>query len=638
MLSSDQFAALKSTGNLPSPRGSALRVIDLCDRGDATLPEIIAMLNTDPATVGRVLKLANAAIYGRPRPAAALTPDVLMTIGIRSLRQLVLAFSLVGHYRHGRCRSFDYTQFWSRSLAQAVACQWLGVEVKLAPSAEMFTCGLLARIGTLALASIHPEKYGELLKDEAPINSLTARERAAFGLTHTELSVAMLADFGLPKLFTEAVAVAESPEKAEFPLESRTGRILVCLVLADRLVTAILGSAKDREAVLTELLPWAEKLGLDAARVAEISGQMRRDWQEWSRLLEIATNESSEITADEMARIGSANPPALLKPPPGMDKMSVLVVDDDPTTRALLKKLLTSAGHEVFVAPDGREGFRLASEKKPDLMIVDWSMPEMDGLTLIRTLRGTSLGEHIYIVMLTAHDENERLIDAFEAGADDFIGKPIEPRILQARMIAGLRAVTARRAIETECDLLRANVDDLTTSERKAWDAALTDPLTNLYNRRYAIERLNIAWAAGDRAVTPSDRPLSVILADLDHFKSVNDLHGHAMGDVVLKQFAELLRSHSRLPDVTCRIGGEEFLILLPDTSLEGATLHAERIRSACASEQFEAEGKLLSITVSLGVATRLPTMADHDDLLKAADNALYTAKRQGRNQVVAAT
>ncbi|MDP2751226.1 MAG: diguanylate cyclase [Rhodocyclaceae bacterium] len=634
MLSNDQFAALKSTGNLPSPRGSALRVIDLCDRGDSTLPEIIAMLNTDPATVGRVLKLANAAIYGRPRPAAALTPDVLMTIGIRSLRQLVLAFSLVGHYRHGRCRPFDYTQFWSRSLAQAVACQWLGVEVKLAPSAEMFTCGLLARIGTLALASIHPEKYGELLKDEAAVDSLTVRERAAFGLTHTELSVAMLADFGLPKLFTEAVATAESPEKADFPLESRTGRILICLVLADRLVSAILGPSQDREAILADILPWAEKLGLNATRVAEISGQMRRDWQEWSRLLEIATNESKEITADEIARVG---PAILLKPPPGMDKMSVLVVDDDPTTRALLKKLLTSAGHEVFVAPDGREGFRLATEKKPDLMIVDWSMPEMDGLTLIRTLRGTSLGEHIYIVMLTAHDESERLIDAFEAGADDFIGKPIEPRILQARMIAGLRTVTARRAIETECDLLRANVDDLTTSERKAWDAALTDPLTNLYNRRYAIERLNIAWAAGDRAATLQERPLSVILADLDHFKSVNDLHGHAMGDAVLKQFAEFLRSHSRLPDVTCRIGGEEFLILLPDTSLEGAMLHAERIRNACASEQFEAEGKTLSITVSLGVAERTTAMTDHDDLLKAADNALYAAKRQGRNQVVAA-
>jgi len=637
MLSNDQFAALKSTGNLPSPRGSALRVIDLCDRGDATLPEIIAMLNTDPATVGRILKLANAAIYGRPRPAAALTPDVLMTIGIRSLRQLVLAFSLVGNYRHGRCRPFDYAQFWSRSLAQAVACQWLGVEVKLAPSTEMFTCGLLTRIGTLALASIHPEKYGELLKDENPTASLTARERTAFGLTHTELSVAMLADFGLPKLFTDAIAAAESPEKANFPLESRTGRILICLVLADRLVSAILGTPKDRDIVLAELLPWAEKLGLDANRVAEISGQMRRDWQEWSRLLEIATNESSEITPDEIARVAQVNN-VLLKPPPGMDKMSVLVVDDDPTTRALLKKLLTSAGHDVFVAPDGREGFRLANEKKPDLMIVDWSMPEMDGLTLIRTLRGTSLGEHIYIVMLTAHDESERLIDAFEAGADDFIGKPIEPRILQARMIAGLRAVTARRAIETECNILRANVDDLTTSERKAWDAALTDPLTNLYNRRYAIERLNIAWAAGDRAVNLSDRPLSVILADLDHFKSVNDLHGHAMGDVVLKQFAELLRSHSRLPDVTCRIGGEEFLILLPDTSLEGAALHAERIRNACAAERIEAEGKTLSITVSLGVATRTAAMADHDDLLKAADNALYTAKRQGRNQVVSAS
>lgn len=628
MLNKEQFAELKTTGNLPSPHGAALRVMELCDRGDATLPEIVAMLNTDPVNVGRVLKLANSPVYGRTRPAAALSPDVLMTIGIRALRQLVLAFSLVGHHRHGHCREFDYAAFWSRSLARAVACQWLGAEARLAPAAEMFTCGLLARIGTLALASIHPEKYGALLKDRPKESDIPHIERKMLGLTHAELSVALLSDWGLPRLFTDAVAVAESPEQAAFAPESRTGRILACLVLADGLVTALLGSGEEREKILPELLPWAERLGLDVEQVAALTARMSQDWQEWSRLLEIAVRQPNTITTDDLNRTGKAAVRGT------STRLSILVVDDDATTRMLLKKLLTAAGHTVFEAADGREGFQRAQEKKPDLMIVDWAMPEMDGSTLIRTLRGTSIGEDVYIVMLTAHDENERLIDAFEAGADDFVGKPIEPRILQARLSAGLRAINARRTIESERDLLRASVEELASSERKAWDAALTDPLTGLPNRRHAVERLVAAWAAASR----TDHSISVMLVDLDHFKSINDTWGHPAGDLVLRQFADFLRAHSRLPDVACRIGGEEFLVLLPDTTLEGALLHAERIRQACESTRFAIDGRTLSVTASFGVAERAVSMKNYEELLSAADNALYAAKRQGRNRVVAAT
>ncbi|MDP1633335.1 MAG: diguanylate cyclase, partial [Gallionellaceae bacterium] len=558
----------------------------------------------------------------------AITPDLLLTIGIRSLRQLVLAFSLVGHYRHGRCRGFDYVDFWSRSLARAVACQRLAAVARAAPASEMFTCGLLAHVGVLALASIHPEKYSELQEKQVRGKEILRLEREALGVTHAEITVALLGDWGFPKLFTAAIAVAETPELADFALGSRTGRILVCQVLAEGLATALLGNEMERASVLPELLPWAEKLDLDAEQLVALTEEMRKDWQEWSRLLEIAVRKPNTITADDLARTGGA-----VATMSQAERLSVLVVDDDAATRMLLKKLLLAAGHAVHVAADGREGFRLAQEMNPDLMIVVWSMPEMDGPTLIRTLRGTAIGDETYIVMLTAYEENERLVEAFEAGADDFISKPINPHVLQARLSAGLRAIGARRALKAESNLLRANVKDLSLSEREAWNAALTDPLTGLYNRRHAVERLLETWAAANRTA----HPLSVILVDLDRFKTINDTYGHPAGDAVLRQFAEILRGDSRLPDVACRIGGEEFLVLLPDTALDGAMSHAERIRLACEAARFAADGGELMVTASFGVAEKTVSMSNYEELLNAADRALYAAKQQGRNRVVAA-
>ena len=165
MLDPSLFTELKASGNLPSPKGSALRVMELCQREDMTLPELINALQVDQTMVGRILKLANSAVFGRIRPVAALTPDVLMSIGVHSVSQIVLAFSLVSDHRHGRCNAFDYENFWSRSLATAVAFQLIGTETRAGAAAELFTVGLLANVGLLAMASIHPDAYARLLEE-----------------------------------------------------------------------------------------------------------------------------------------------------------------------------------------------------------------------------------------------------------------------------------------------------------------------------------------------------------------------------------------------------------------------------------------------------------------------------------------
>ena len=162
----------------------------------------------------------------------------------------------------------------------------------------------------------------------------------------------------------------------------------------------------------------------------------------------------------------------------------------------------------------------------------------------------------------------------------------------------------------------------------------MTDALTGLYTRRYAMDRLAREWVACERTL----RPLSVLLIDLDHFKTVNDNHGHNIGDLALKRLSEMLGEYSRRPDIACRIGGEEFFILAPETGLPGALRQAERLREAFENCTLEIEGIELRLTVSVGVAQKMPGMVSPEELLKVADEALYRAKREGRNRVVAAT
>jgi diguanylate cyclase (GGDEF)-like protein len=629
MLDQAQFIELKASGNLPSPRGSALKVLELCQRDNVTLPEIIHVLQVDPAMVGRVLKLANSAAFGRPRPAVAITSDVLMSVGIQSVRQVVLAFSLVSGNRKGRCPGFDYEVFWSRSAATGVATQLLGAATRAAPPAELFTVGLLANVGRLALAALHPERYGELLAQAGgQFNAaLTRLEREAFGHTHLDVAAAMMLDWGLPKLFADTVLFHETPELADFAAGSRSARLVGCLYLGARMADLCFMPQSERGKEFLKLLPPAQELGIADGNLAPLGDQMLREWKDWSVLLEIAAPEvlpfsSLEITAGNTV---TADPETL-------EHFTILVVDDDPTVCLLLQKLLTAAGHTVHVARDGSAGLAQALLHQPQLVITDLLMPQRSGLQLIQSLRQTELGRSIYIMVLTTLDDDDKLAEAFDLGADDYITKPVEGKLLQARLKAGMRIIREQQLLRQEHEELRRRLLELSISNQRAQEAALTDVLTGLYNRRYAMERLTQEWAEAERG----RRPLSVLMLDIDHFKEVNDNHGHGVGDAVLRQFADTLRIFSRAPDVTCRFGGEEFLLIATDTALKGALLLAERIRSSVERKVLAATGTPLHLTVSIGVAEKSATQANIDQLIKAADDALYRAKQHGRNRVEA--
>ena len=626
MLDPNQFIELKASGNLPSPKGSALKVIELCQRDNVTLPEIIQVLQIDPAMVGRILKLANSAAFGRPRPAAALTPDVLMSIGIQSVRQVVLAFSLVSGNREGHCPDFDYELFWSRSAATGVAAQLLGAATRAAPPAELFTVGLLANIGRMALAALHAERYGALITEAggqfAP--PLTTLEQKAFGHTHLDVAAAMMRDWGLPKLFTDAVLFHEAPQLADFGIETRSGRLAYCLKLAAQLADLCFLPQQERGPEFFKLLPQAKELGIPDGNLVALGDQMLREWKDWSAMLELGVREVVPFSALEVepeSQVPSA--------PETLKHLNILVVDDDPTVCLLLKKLLTAAGHTVHVARDGHEGLGLALQYQPQLVITDLMMARHDGLQLIRNLRQTEFGRSIYIMVLTILDDEDKLAEAFDCGADDYLIKPVESKPLLARLKAGMRMIREQQTLRQEQEELRRRLLELSIANQRAQEAALTDVLTGLYNRRHAMERLTQEWAEAER----SHRPLCILALDIDHFKSVNDKHGHDTGDAALRQFAEVLRVYSRTPDVPCRFGGEEFLLIAPDTPLEGALNLAERIHLGIQHKPLVAAGVSLQLTVSIGVAEKSARHANIDQLIKAADEALYHAKQNGRNR-----
>ena len=310
----------------------------------------------------------------------------------------------------------------------------------------------------------------------------------------------------------------------------------------------------------------------------------------------------------------------------------ILIVDDDPIMVRLLEKHLTSAGYPSLKAANGTEALRLIMAEGPHLVITDWEMPQMNGIELCRAIRSADGVGLTYIIILTSHSDKKRVVEAFEAGADDYVSKPFDRGELLARVKAGIRVV------EAEADLARQNLEihkinaQLAMLNTKLEEIATTDELTGLANRRQAMKLLAEHWETTLR----HQQPICCIMIDLDYFKRINDTYGHDAGDIVLRDIGKVLNRYTRLGDMACRLGGEEFLIICPHSDIEGGRMLAERLRKKVESTSITIGGEELNITISLGVAERNDFIKSTDDLLKSADYALYRAKHEGRNRVCA--
>jgi len=290
----------------------------------------------------------------------------------------------------------------------------------------------------------------------------------------------------------------------------------------------------------------------------------------------------------------------------------VLVAEDDAFSRRFLAKSIERWGYDVVLASDGDEAWAiLQREDAPPLALVDWMMPGLDGLELCRRVRELKKDRSTYLIILTANEDMAHLVDAMNAGADDFVTKKYDVRELKVRLRAGRRIVEVERAL---------------------WDLATRDPLTQLWNHGAILEVLDRELARASRMGTS----LGVVMADVDHFKRINDSFGHKAGDAALAQLSERLVCDLRQYDTIGRYGGEEFLIVLPAPAASGAATVAQRLRQTIAAQPFDLEGVVTPITMSFGVAvTAQPQALGAGALVKCADEALYRAKESGRNRVV---
>jgi diguanylate cyclase (GGDEF)-like protein len=294
----------------------------------------------------------------------------------------------------------------------------------------------------------------------------------------------------------------------------------------------------------------------------------------------------------------------------------ILIADDDPISRKMLEHTLIRLGHEVEVVTDGPDAVNaLLRPDAPRMAILDWEMPGADGLVVCRVVRQRT-GPYVYLILLTGRDRREDVVAGLDSGADDFLTKPFDVLELQARIRSGDRVLQLQEGLLEAQEALRVQ--------------ATSDDLTGLANRRVILDQLDreLGRARHER------KPLAVAMADIDHFKRVNDLHGHPAGDAVLRHVARCFQIEVRAYDGVGRYGGEEFLFVLPGCDADEAAVAMERVRSRVAMSPAQWNGAPLPVTISVGIAWTGPGEVDAATLTHTADEALYRAKAAGRDRI----
>jgi two-component system, cell cycle response regulator len=686
-----KFEQLKASGALPSPNGVALEILRLTQSEDATVAQLAHVLQADPALAGRLVKFVNSAQGGGVRPIVAIS-DAVRLLGFAAVRQLCLGFSVLNAHRDGRCVGFDYNRYWSRSLATAIAAQTFCARVRVLAPEESFTCGLLADIGSLAIASLHPEPYSALLGCTPAGPSLRAAEREAFGTDHVELGAALLEDWRLPAICVDAVFHADAPEQSGMVEASRGQRLCELMSLSCSIGDYFVGGIEARKQIAPGMLVRAARVGIEAEVLAQLCDEVGEQWQRWGAVLSVRTEtppqlelpaDAAELAAAALAQMQS---PAALRrgpqpgasllpaaapqapgterepegapavPPAAADGFRVMIVSPRAARAAQLQALLAAGGHAVTLAADAQAALALMLDEGPQVVFADCVDEDGALSPFIAALQTTELGERCVLIGVleagTRPEDVERPVpasaelpdaDAAPAGAvdpsrlgpDDYLCAPHDAAALALRLRGAGRLLALRAAAVRDAESLRRVAADLAVANRRLQRSSLTDALTGLPNRRYAFERLEQEWAGATR----SQRPLSCLSLDVDHFRRANAA-GHSAGDKALARLAAVLRQAARANDVVCRIGGSEFLVICPDTDRSGAMSCGERLRSAV-EHAFAPNGRVDAaagaLTLSIGAVTRDRSVSDVEAMVRLAEGAAQAAKRDGRNRVRAA-
>lgn len=653
------IAEIKSSGRLPSPTGVALSILELTRDPNANIDEMARILYGDPSLSGQIIKYANSAAVGNSNPIASIN-DALVRLGMRMVRQLCLGFSLVSNTTGGQCEGFDYSGFWGHSLAMASSCQTLAKTMKTVNPDEGFTCGLLSEIGGLALASVYPDKYAEVLKvwDNGARTHLLQIEEEKLSINRNQVTAALFEDWGMPEFYTKAILSKDDTGWADLsktPPVNEAYAKLANLLFAGNLAAEICReTGRERHWRVLDFMNFAKLFHLGDEEFVAVYDEILEEWAVMGKVLDVITGQvpsmarmlrhargdnatgglPNDVIDDRHAPVRESIEPATEtasefeeEDVPGI---KILVASDCPLHQKILTKKLTQEGHEVICAGDGRKALEMAVADAPQLIISDWVMPEMTGLELCETLRSSPELARIHFIIMTSHDTNEELVEAFNAGINYYLIKPLNHHILAALLRGAAREVANREEVQRQKEELRRTNAEVNITNRMLKTMALEDQLTKLPNRRAGLEDLDKAWSKATR----EGEPLLVMIMDIDHFKGVNDTYGHDAGDEVLRKTAVAMKDAIRDYDSICRFGGEEFLVVCPGAGLDVAAQVGNRIREAVEKNYIDSPDFTGSITISIGAALREEGTPSPKDLIKLADEALYAAKDAGRNKV----
>ena len=608
---------------LPSPHGVAIAILEASQNESTGISEFAELVANDPALSGRLLQLANSSAMG---VAVGSIQQAVGRLGMDAVKNLALGFSVIDQHSSGRCVNFPYKKFWSESLLMGHLMRELATAANLGSADELFTCGLLARIGCLGLATAYPVEYSTVLDTPLSDEQLLAREIATFGLHHLDVSAALLREWGFAEPLITPVLLHESP--LGYTAISVPAMALIARALRVAYAVAKLACTPGTTDLQnsTELQDFAMALSIPQSALEVLLQNALTQSMAWAAILQIYLLDFSTLihqTTPDAQPAGNKVPSST--------QLRILIVEDDPIVRTLLETWLKiEVGHSLMSAANGAVALELAQSFMPQIIITDWRMPVMNGLDLCKTLRTSDWGQHIYVLMLTSADGDDDLVQAFDAGVDDYLTKPLNRKALGARLKAAWRYVHMRESWMRDNERLARSAADLALSNQRFQLASLTDALTGIPNRRAGQSVLIQAISAAQRYGVP----LCVISIDIDHFKQINDSFGHVAGDEVLHTIGQTLQQAARKEDTVCRWGGEEFFIIAPNISLSEGAIAAERFRKFVEQLTLTLEHAVATVTISLGVACLDLDSKSKDQLLMEADQALYAAKRGGRNRV----
>ncbi len=594
---------------LPSPNAVALELMRLVERRDVGVFEVCRVAKGDPVLVGKAVRLANSALYAGLRPTAALE-DAVMRIGVAALARLAVGLSLV-HSHGARLGGLELEPYWRRSLARALLLQQLARRRHALPVSEAFSLGLLAEIGQLGmLAALGAQALGDAQAEQ----DLPGWQSRRWGFDQSEASAALLQAWNFPQRLWLALLPLAQAQEAQAELTAMVG---VCRGLA----AALEGQRRLED--LPDLWMAALRLGLDEAVLLGLLDQVRADFAELAGVLDLPV--SQRHAQEEFQRLRASLSKA--SPQDTAQAATVLLAGALPCGRADLVEALRDDGFQVLLEPELEAGFERARSSLPEAVVLDADQLPEEAVELCRQLREHD-SARLYLLLLGDSLDADGLLQALRAGANDVLPGSAPAAMVAAKLHPGVRVVRMISALERERAQAHGRQRELAALNARLREAAYSDELTGLPNRRALDEFLARAW----EDALAHGTPLSCVLLDLDHFKLVNDTHGHEVGDRVLRAVAHTLQRHSRSDDLLARWGGEELVLACPGVQPEMAAVLAERMRAAVQAMQ---EG-LPQVTLSAGVAQASASDADAvAGMLRAADRALLQAKREGRNRIV---